>query len=189
MTSLKKIILGIIIALVILFLAGVVLAGLGLQNLEEQATPRKEGQTGEIKSGPILQIGETASSSKLQVTVFSANVVKKYNYYSEIIEDDFDYSAPPGTMLVLVDAEIQNIGDNTVYGGVIQFSLVDSGGNKYDSEMYLGQNDLDLFTEVYANQKIQGKFVFEVPEFSSDLKIQYDFGDFVVGTKLATWEI
>ena len=42
---------------------------------------------------------------------------------------------------------------------------------------------------MYPGERTRGKILFEIPESATGLKIQYDFGDFFTGVKLATWKI
>jgi hypothetical protein len=46
-----------------------------------------------------------------------------------------------------------------------------------------------MFKELYQNQKMRGKVLFEVPEDAKGLKIQYDFGSLFTKVKLASWEL
>jgi hypothetical protein len=46
-----------------------------------------------------------------------------------------------------------------------------------------------MIKELYQNQKMKGKVLFEIPESATGLKIQYDFGNLMIGTKLASWVI
>jgi len=192
LASLKKIVLGIIIAVVILFFGGIALLGIGYEGVKQESTPYKEGTepvTSDKTASPVLEIGETAKSSRLQVTVFSAEKMKKYSYYSDIFESNQEKTASPGNLFVLIDAEIVNIGSDRDFGGYVKFTMTDSQGFKYDPDFYLGTDGLDAFSEIFQNQKIRGKAVFQVPETATGLKLQYDFGDIIVGTKLATWII
>jgi hypothetical protein len=194
MPSTKKIIFGVIGAFVILFFIGVFLAGVGLYSYEQATTPKKETttqQTGQVTETQqrelILNVGETAKTSKIKVTVFSVEKTDYYVYTS----GGFSGSqvATPNKIFVLVDAEIQNIGSDSVYVGSSEFSLSDSEGYRYDPEIYLGEDRLDLFKQLYQNQKMRGKILFEIPENASGLKLHYDFGNLFIGTKLATWII
>jgi len=152
---------------------------------ELQQTEQKQEEEKEL----ILKIGETASNDNVAVTV---TTVKKNNFYSW--RSDFDDSpvtetANLGKIFLIVNAEIKNTGSRSIYVGSTEFSVTDSEGYKYDPEMYLGDDGLEMFKELYKNQKMNGVVVFEVPESAKDLKIQYDFGDMFSGTQLASWEV
>lgn len=136
-----------------------------------------------------LKVGETAKTSKIEVTVRSAQKIKYYQYYSDIVQQYYTQTAPPGKSFILADVEIKNIGEGSGFVGSTELSITDSDGYKYDPEMYLGEDGLEMFKELYKNQKMSGKVVFKVPEDAKELKIQYDFGNLFMGTKLASWTI
>ena len=148
----------------------------------------KETATTEQPSELNLKVGETATTSKIEVTVKSAKKVKEYEYYSDVLQQYYTRTAPPGKVFIIADVEIKNIGNSRAYVGASEFSVTDSEGYRYDPEYYLGEDRLDMVKELYQNQKMDGKVVFKVPKDAKGLKIQYDFGRFT-GVKLATWEI
>ena len=147
-----------------------------------EATPEEEFVT-ELN----LNIGETAQTSKMEVTVISAEKTKYYVYYSDIFEETMTEVASPGKRLILTEIEIKNIGSDRAYIGSSEFSMTDSEGYRYDPELYYGNDGLEMFKELYQNQKMAGKVLFEVPEDANGLKIQYDFGSLFTEVKLASW--
>ena len=184
----KNIILLTLFLTLIVFLSGCVDSG-----TPEKATTTQQATTTvtptTISTELILKVGETAKTSKIEVTVFSIKKTKSYDYYSDILKETRTSESSPGKIFVLVDAEVKNIGTDRLYFGATKFSVTDSEGYKYDAQFYLGSDKLELFKELYQNQKMRGKVLFEVPEYASGLKLQCDFGDLLVGTKLATWKI
>lgn len=147
-----------------------------------EATPEEELVT-ELN----LKIGETAQTSKMEVTVISAEKTKYYVYYSDIFEETMTEVASPGKRLILTEIEIKNIGSDRAYMGSSEFSMTDSEGYRYDPELYYGNDGLEMFKELYQNQKMVGKVLFEIPEDANGLKIQYDFGSLFTEVKLASW--
>ena len=69
-----------------------------------EATPEEELVT-ELN----LKIGETAQTSKMEVTVISAEKTKYYVYYSDIFEETMTKEASPGKRFILTEIEIKNI--------------------------------------------------------------------------------
>lgn len=136
-----------------------------------------------------LRVGETAKTSKVQVTVITAEKKDYYEYYSDILKEYMAEEASPGKIFVLLDAEINNIDSDRLFVGSGEFSMTDSEGYRYDPKLYYGNDGLEMLKELYQNQKMKGKILFEVPEDSTGLKIQYDFGNLFIGVKLATWDI
>jgi hypothetical protein len=136
-----------------------------------------------------LRIGETAKTSKIEVTVYSAQKTKSYDYYSDILEEIMTEDARPGKTFILVDAEIKNVGSDSAYVGSTEFSASDSEGYRYDPAFYYGDDGLEIIKQLYQNQKMRGKLLFEVPESAQNLKLQYNFGNLFTGTKLASWSI
>jgi len=180
------------VVLLLLLILAIVLSGCVSQESPERATTTPTTPTEQPPAPPSelkLKVGETAKTSKVQVTVIAATKQEDYEYYSDILQETRFQFASPGKTFVLVDAEIQNIGSDRIYVGVSKFSVSDSEGFRYDTELYLGNDGLPMFKELYQNQKVRGKVLFEVSENSTGLKILYDFGDLLVGTKLAIWEL
>ncbi len=159
------------------------------QSTETHQTIQSESIESEPPTELDLKIGETAKTSTIEVTVFSAQKTKSYEYYSDILGKTMTQEATPGKIYILVDAEIKNVGADSIYAGASEFSVTDSEGYKYDPELYYGNDGLDIMKELYKNQKMRGKILFEVPESAKDLKIIYDFGDLLVGPKLASWSL
>lgn len=137
----------------------------------------------------ILKVGETAKTSKLEVTVLSVERTKAYQYYSDIFKEMMTEKAKPGNDFVIADVIIRNVGSDRVYVALGSFSLVDSNGYRYDPELFLGDDKIDFLQELYPGEVIRGKVLFEVPEQAIGLKIRYDFGNLFVGVRLASWEI
>ena len=148
------------------------------------------GPEAEVPRELNLAVGETAKTSKIEVTVISAQKKNSYDYYSDIFKETITQEAGPEKTYILVEAEIKNVGSDRVFVGTTDFSVTDSEGYHYDPDwLYYGDNGLDMIKELYQNQKIRGKILFEVPEDASDLEILYDFGNLFIGTELASWEI
>ena len=77
-----------------------------------------------------------------------------------------------------------------MYTGAHEFSMTDSDGYRYDAEiMYMKDNAMEYFKELYQNQQIKGVVLFEVPKDATGLKIQYDFGNMFGRTQIASWTI
>ncbi len=165
----------------------------------EEENPTKAPTTQQSETPPTtqpetptelnLKVGETAKTSEIEVTVISAKKTKSYDYYSDILKETRLQETSPGKIYILVEAEIKNINLDSAYVGSTEFSVTDSEGYRYDPELYYGDDELEIFKELYKNQKMKGKVLFEVPESAGGLKIQYDFGNLFIGTKLASWII
>lgn len=153
--------------------------------LESTPTPEPERVPTELN----LKVGETAETSKIEVTVILAKKTGYYEYYSDIFEETMIEEASPGKIFILAEIEIKNTGSNRAYVGSSEFSMTDSEGYRYDPELYYGNDGLEMFKELYQNQKMRGKVLFEVPEDTKGLKIQYDFGNLFTKVKLASWEL
>ena len=110
-------------------------------------------------------------------------------YYIISIPGYTDIQAPEyGKIFLIIDAEIKNIGKNTVIVNSIDFSASDSEGNRYDPEIiYSGADELGNFVELYQNQKKRGTVLFQVPRNVKGMKIYYDAGNIFSGTKLLMW--
>lgn len=131
-----------------------------------------------------LKPGETAKTSELEVTVKDVDITDSIGYLYD--GEERTKTATEGKKLIFFETEIKNIGadEEYVYDG--EFSMTDSEGYKYETESYYGDNRFRT-QSLYPQQKSKGKILFEIPEDSTDLKIQYNFGSFDV--KLASWNI
>jgi len=136
-----------------------------------------------------LAIGGTASNPDRTVTVFSAKKVPSYTWVGSSSSYKFTENAKAGYTFIIIDAEVKNIGSDRMYASSGDFSVSDSEGNRYDPEMYVGDDGLGYFKELYKSQKVRGKVVFEVPLNANNLILYYDFGNLFSGTKLASWKI
>ncbi len=136
-----------------------------------------------------LKIGETAKTSELEVTIISAEMKRYYTYYSDFFNDPMTETSSPENIYIIVEADIKNIGPDSTFVSSGDFSVTDSEGYRYDPVLYAGKDGLEMFKELYSNQKTKGRIIFEVPKSANDLKIQYDFGNLFSGTKLASWKV
>ncbi len=145
-----------------------------------------------------LNVGETAKSSTLEVTVVSTDV-------DWVVRCD----GPPGHYnrefmsyvvgvskheyrLLLADVEIENVGANQITAERTDFSMTDSEGYRYEPDLTTDCFDdaLGISEELYRNQKVRGKILFErFPKDATGLKILYDFGGLFTGPKLASWSV
>jgi len=185
----KSLLLIAIMILGIVFISGCVQEETPTKIPATQPTQTQQTTQSEAPSELSLKIGETAKTSKIEVTVISARKTTFYEYYSDILKETMVQEASPGKIYILVEAEIKNIGADSVYVGSSKFSVTDSEGYRYDPELYYGDDGLEMIKELYRDQKMRGKILFEVPETASGLKVQYDFGNLFIGTKLASWSI
>jgi len=189
----------------VLFLALLLIAAVLISGCVSQDSPSKASST-QLSGTPTptpqqtqpttptelnLRIGETARTAKIEVTVISAVKTKSYDYYSDILKETMQQEASPGKTFVLVEAEIKNVGADSAFVGSSEFSIADAEGYKYDPTLYYGQgtDGLEMIKQLYQNQRMRGKVLFEIPETAQSLKIQYDFGNLLVGTKLAAWTL
>ncbi len=115
-----------------------------------------------------LKVGETAKTSKIEVTVVAVQKTQSYSYLGSVSGDTYVENAKPGKIFILADAEIKNVGSDNVLASTSDFSVTDSDGYKYDSEVYMGDDGLK-FQELYSNQRTRGKILFEVPQSASGL--------------------
>jgi len=160
-------------------------------NLEDNSGMPSQPQN-DVPSEITLDIGETAKTSKLEVTVKSVEKMEMYEYCSNLGGQQYCniQSAKEGNEYYVLQVEVKNVGSDRVYFSASNFSASDSEGNRYDVEaLNLREDKIDLFQELYQNQKTSGSIVIEVPKNASGVKIFYDFGDIITGTKLATWEV
>ncbi len=134
-----------------------------------------------------LTVGETAKTSKIEVIVKSVEKTTEYEYcLSSYCNME---TAKEGNTFLIADVEVKNVGADQIYFSVSDFSATDSEGNRYNTEVSLSEDAIEMITQLYQNQKVSGKVYFEVPENSSGLKIIYDFGNIVTGTELASWTV
>ncbi|MCK5019061.1 MAG: DUF4352 domain-containing protein [Candidatus Peribacteraceae bacterium] len=137
-----------------------------------------------------LELGQSAKTSELAVTVLSAVKRDYYTYYSSILKEDIVEEVSPGKVFVFVDVEMKNIGENKVYAGGSLLSLKDSESFRHEpAVLYMGNDKLPLFNEMFPGENIKGKILFEISEDSEELKVIHDFSGFIGPVKLASWNI
>ncbi len=134
-----------------------------------------------------LEIGETAKTSKIEVTVISAEIGSELNYNSEYFGPS-QKTAPAGKKFLLVKARIKNVNSDSIYVGSWEFSATDGEGNAYDTEINPSQDSMPSSRKLYKNQKIEGTILFELNANAKDVKVLFDFGNMFTGTSLASWE-
>jgi hypothetical protein len=134
-------------------------------------------------------MGQTATSSVSQVTVYSAQRTDSYTYSSSISGYTPTESATSGNTFIIVDAQVRNTGSNEIYASASDFSLSDPEGNRYDPQMYLGNDGLGYLQELFKNQQKRGKVLFQVPSTATNLILYYNFGNVISGPQLASWTI
>lgn len=135
-----------------------------------------------------LTVPSTAENPERQVTVSSVQKTSTY-YWTGVSGTKYPTTAKSGNTFIFIDAVVKNIGSDRMYASAGDFSMSDSEGNRYDPAMYSGDDSLGYFTELYKNQKVSGKVLFEVPQTAKSLVLYYDFGNAFSGTKLASWKI
>jgi len=134
-----------------------------------------------------LSIGETATDSRVEVTVIAVSEKYYYEYmgYSDVRSED----AAHGNTFIIADVNMKNVGAERSYLGSYDLSVTDSNGYRYDSSYYRGDDGLESIQELYQNQQMEGVVIFEVPNDATGLKIQYDFGSMFGETEIASWAI
>jgi len=118
-----------------------------------------------------LNMGETAKWKGIEVTVKSAVKTSSYTWSG----GEYTEYADNGRTFIILDVNVKMVGDSSeyIYGG--DFWLVDSNGYKYDcdSGTYLIDGGLEG-TDIYQNQQVDGKILFDMPISASGLKAQYN---------------
>lgn len=160
------------------------LAGCGAQ------APKETGPT-EIS----LNIGATAQTSKITVTVLEANLVKNYDYYSLVWKENRVKDAPEGYLFLIAKVEIENVssetlnvGSNNMYASHSEFPK-DPMSPGASPEPYFGEEPLKGNTPIGPGEKINGMILFHIPKTATDLKIGYSFHSLKIHLKIAEWAI
>ena len=151
--------------------------------IEEE--PTASNGNGSEEPAQNLSIGQSAQTSTERATVISATKVYSFEHGENWLGNPYTEEAPEGKAFIIIDARIENIGDDSLYAIQSDFSLTDSEGYKYDVTYYPVPDDGFESQEIYEGQQSRGKILFEVPDGATGLRVQYDFGTFE--TLLATW--
>lgn len=139
-------------------------------------------------SGPLvteLWKFDHAINSDVDVWKYNFNrtdeyTINKYSDAEEIVKSG------NGKTFVIVMSHITNVGDDVVVSGAKDFTAVDSAGNKYDPKRIDDYGKMAYSCELQPGDNIADYVIFEVPEDSTGLRLQYYIGD-DIGT--ASWEI
>lgn len=123
-----------------------------------------------------FNVGEKAKWTDLEVTVRSA---QKTNYYTWTGSSGTTYTeyVDEGKIFVIIDVKVKQTGTGSEYISPGDFWIVTLEGYKYDydSGTYSMDGGLES-TTLYQNQITEGKILFEIPETSTDLTVQFNFG-------------
>lgn len=189
---------GICLGFVLFFIGCSMLVGVGVEKtvkeMEKSTTPEvvTTDETGIEKPAVteklVLVTGQSAQTLNLKVTVLSAMTESSY-FYTNIFGEEDAIIADEGNTFVLAEVEFENVGNSRTYISGGSFNIQDSEGYRYDTAYYQGEGGLDMFKELYPNQKTKGKIIFQVPEEATGLQIVYDFGSLFTNIKLVYWTI
>jgi hypothetical protein len=94
-----------------------------------------------------------------------------------LLERTYDEYPDSGNTFVILEVKVKQTGSGSEYVSGSDFWLIDSNGNKYDydSGTYSIDGGLET-TDIYQNQQVSGKILFEIPDHLNNFKIQYNFG-------------
>ncbi len=156
------------IPLVILVILAVALAGC----VEEKPTKVEKSPTASVTQSPTttelkLKIGETAKTSKLEVTVEEV-------FKTKVIGGEYgNYWADDGKVFVVAKVSGKNIDteQRTWYVGPLSFAASDEKGRRYDVVFM----DIDGYFDggdLYPGEYRDGLIVFEVPENIGVIKMR-----------------
>jgi uncharacterized secreted protein with C-terminal beta-propeller domain len=173
------------VALLAIFLVGIVLVS-GCLSSEESTSTSNSGQSGSDTT-MNLKIGETAQTTKREVTVYSVQKSSTYTWRGSSSGNIYTETAPPGKIYIMANVQVKNIGSDSLYASGGDFSIADSNGFKYDQSYASIDNEFHS-QELFPNQRTSGIVMFEVPINATNLKLVYDFGSFG-SVKLAIWSL
>ncbi|MFA4855502.1 MAG: DUF4352 domain-containing protein [archaeon] len=159
---------------------------LAVENQSGSTLYRNETQPKtEVPTALNLQIGETAKTSKIEVTILATDLADSYDY-TDWMEQPAVQQAPLGKQYLLAFAQIKSVNQDSIYASAGDFSATDSQGYSYNAD---DASNFPYLKELYKNQKVDGTLIFEIPKNAKDLKILFNFGSMFTETKLASWEI
>ena len=130
---------------------------------------KEPGVTKYIPSNVLyLEVGKISSTEKIEIKLISAERIRSYPW----INLDTIQEVKEGKIYILIEIELKNIYSENMRCG--EFYLVDDKGTRYIPGLYFGEDELEMFTELKPNEKIEGKFIFVIPETTENFKIEYD---------------
>ena len=138
------------------------------QEVEEE---EKEEAEEEIQ---ILSVGETYQKSEVAVTVSEAILTDSYEYYDEASKSMLSKEASPGTSFLIIAVEIKNVGSRVrLREGRDRIRVYDSEDSQHRFKAYYGQDRLLTPYSLPTGGEIEGKILFNIPEGTSGLRIEY----------------
>ena len=160
------------------FVCIILLLGLIFVNgcFPQLTTSQKQDKKSEIPEELNLTICEAAKTSKIEVTVLSAQKTKHYNQPSNILKETVEegnvtYYAPAEKVFILIEVNIKNVGNDRLFVSSSKFSVKDSELNIYYPKNFDDYDSLKFNNELSQNQIIKRKILFTVPNNSKDLKL------------------
>ena len=148
-----------------------------------------EEEEGVVTPELYLSIGDTAQTSKIEVTVLDINLIDSYEYYSTMWEETRVHESREDEQFLLATVEIKNVSDGTVVAGRNWVGAFDSNVPMYFIETYYGEGPLPTNDPLKPGEKISGKVLFSVRKPTTDLKIIYSFKYLKTRVEHAEWEI
>jgi hypothetical protein len=127
------------------------------------------------------EFGSAYSDAQREVTVYSTQ--KNVSHTSVFYNVSSTKEAGGGNTFVIIDAQIKNIGADSITVFPHDFSIVDSDGNRYEKQPYYGEDRLAA-GELKKNQHKRGIMLFEVPQNAKKLLLNYKLNG-----KFIAWNI
>lgn len=127
-----------------------------------------------------LSLGQSYSSDKVKVTVFSATRITQYSYLPENSNTPETVFPAEGNTFYLVTVSVKNLIEEEIFSGASYFSMLASGdyeGYRYNATLFHDtEKALSMLKEIPTKETISGKVLFEVPKNFTGWKLQYRFG-------------
>lgn len=118
--------------------------------LRRPKVPSSTSKSGSDSTTINLKMGETAKTTKREVTVYSAQKSNTYTWRGSS-GNVYTEAAPAGKTYIMVNVQIKNIGSDSLYASASDFSIADPNGYKYDQKYASIDNELKS-QELFQNQ-------------------------------------
>lgn len=139
-------------------------------------------------SGPLVTEMRNfvhARNDDVDVWIYNSKRTDTY-LLRQFWDDESTMRCDRGNTYVVVMSHIKNIGNSVLVSGAKDFTAVDSDGNKFYPKNIDDYSIMAHSTELQSGDKIADNVIFEVPEETTGLRIQYYIGDDI---GIASWSI
>lgn len=134
------------------------------EETEQEVEPLTESEEAEEATSNIFHVGDVLETKKARLSYLSCG---------DYTDDNMFVEAGEGNKLIYFEFEFENIGDTDTSVGYLDFSCYADGYEAKDT-MSTADNAMTPITTLSPGRKTSGIVVFEVPQDSESIEVEYE---------------